>query len=358
MRIAIIGASSQVGSSLALYFKQNTDVVPVCFIRSTYSVVFFETSEIEYRIINRDEWLKTDFADIDAVVDCTYPSGQLYEIERLVKTQLQSLFKILPPQIIFIYLSTIMAFGMPDKFKYVKYFFIPRSTYAYLKRRAEVTVRRLSQQYKISGYNFRLGQVHGFLQSVNASYREKFSMNKTIFIDGHPTDLTNIIFISNLAQAIIVAAKKNISPGTYSLVNKPQWTLSQLYKYYQEYYSLQNDILFTNYVKRSLKQRLSGLIISNLKNYRSLLETFFLIRNEKLYAKIKGRYRFLEVKRSITMQKRKVYTDFHILGKNPGKIIDDLQYSPNEVFISEKLMEKRYKSNLIKNVKATNGNGA
>ena len=45
LRIAILGASSQVGSSIAFYLKYFTQHEPICFIRSKYSSVFFGYGE-------------------------------------------------------------------------------------------------------------------------------------------------------------------------------------------------------------------------------------------------------------------------------------------------------------------------
>ena len=234
MKIGIIGASSQVGSSLAFYFKHFTTVEPVCFIRSSYSSVSFDIASVEYRLKDSSNWAKEEFDGFDAVIDCSYPGGQLYEIGDSIKKQLRTIMPLLKPGTSFIYMSTIMAFGMPDSFKQVKNFTVPRSTYAYLKRKAEKEVRQLSEKHLIDGYNFRLGQVHGFLQSVNSSYREKLSMNKEVKLDGTAAGLVNIIFIPTLAEAIIKAATKKIVPGLYSLVNSPQWNLSQLYEYYKQ----------------------------------------------------------------------------------------------------------------------------
>jgi nucleoside-diphosphate-sugar epimerase len=343
LRIAIIGASSQVGSSLAFYLKHFTNAEPVCFIRSSYSSVFFESLELEYKIV-QSAWVQNDFADIDAVIDCTYPSGQLYEIKNIIGKQLTALFGVMRPGTTFIYLSTIMAFGMPDGYNAVNNFAIPRSTYAYLKRFAEKKVTSLSREYKIPAFNFRLGQVHGFLQSVNTSYREKFAENREILLDGAPGSLVNIIFINTLAEAVLKACSGQLGTGTWSLVNHPQWTLTELYDYYKKYYSLKNNIRFMVAHKASLKQNLKNSLLKKVKNYRSLLESYFLINRKNLYIKFKGKYRVLNVKAALITPERAGFTDFHLLGKNPGRLIEGMQASPETVFNKEKEMEARYNS--------------
>ena len=348
MRIGIIGGSSQVGSSLALHLKQHAGIIPVCFIRSPYCAIFFEISGIEYRIIdlNNTNELKRQFGDINLFIDCSYPSGQLYDIADQIKQQLSALFAAMPQDTSFIYCSTIMAFGMPDGQKWVKNYFIPRSTYAHLKRIAEKTVKRLSHKYQVPAFIFRLGQVHGFLQSVNTSYREKLSMNKTITLDGSPADLVNIIFIETLAEAVMRVGLKEITTGTYSLVNYPQWTLKQLYVHYTAYYSLQNNIQFIANMGSGAKKSWYKISLDSLKKYRALLETFILIRNEMMYIKVKGKYRMMNVKRSIGNDTNSRFTDFHLLGKNPGQLIQGLDCDPQSILSREKEIEAYYNNSI------------
>lgn len=348
MKIGIIGASSQVGSSLALHLKEHTGIIPVCFIRSVYPAIFFEISGIEYRILdtNNPVGLKKIFSDIDLFVDCGYPSGQLYEITKQIKAQLNNLFAAMPRGASFIYCSTIMAFGMPDQQKKVKNYIIPRSTYAYLKRIAEKTVRNLSGKNSIDGFIFRLGQVHGFLQSVNGSYREKLSMNKTITVEGNPGDLVNIIFIETLAEAVIRAGTKKIPAGTYSLVNFPQWTLKQLYDHYTVYYSLQNEVRYITGFTQPAKSPRYKISLGSLKKYRALPETFFLTRSKNIYIKVKGKYRLMNIKRSINESSTAEYSDFHLLGQNPGKMLIDLPCKPQYIFDKEKEMDSLYNKSI------------
>jgi len=98
MRIGIIGGSSQVGSSLALYFKHfsNTDVV--CFVRSTYSTIFFELFDIAFDKIdfNDSEKLQQQFQGLDAVIDCSYPAVQLYDILPAIRRNLNAIITAMP----------------------------------------------------------------------------------------------------------------------------------------------------------------------------------------------------------------------------------------------------------------------
>lgn len=350
MRIGIIGASSQVGSSLAMHLSLHKGIVPICFVRSEYPAVFFEVVGVEYRLIDFTDIpkLTMQLADLELIIDCSYPSGQLYQIGKEIKKQLTAILGAMPSGIPFIYCSTIMAFGMPDGQKYVKNYWLPRSTYAYIKRIAERTVKNLSAKYSFPAFIFRLGQVHGFLQSVNESYREKLFMNKTIKLEGKPGDLVNIIFIESLAVAVIKAGSKQIEHGTYSLVNYPQWTLQQLYDHYIVYYSFQNKIQFTGGASSGNHSSAMSSLLESANKMRPLFETLILLRIPKLYIKVKGKYRIMNVRRMGGTAVPPDYIDFHLLGINPGRLIEGLDSDPKAVLLKEKETENYY-NNQIEN---------
>src|SRR4029077_18703572 len=111
------------------------------------------------------------------VVDFTLPSGELYSIPKSIDTIMENIISGLSGDQKYIYMSSIMAYGMPPAEKNIKSYLIPRSSYAFIKRKAETRPLQLGRKYKIKTYNFRLGQVHGFLQSVNTSFREKLHHN-------------------------------------------------------------------------------------------------------------------------------------------------------------------------------------
>lgn len=348
MKIGIIGASSQVGSSLAFYLKHFSGAEPVCFIRSGYSRVFFEMAGLTYVTtdIKDSNALRQAFSSLDGVIDCTYPSGQLYEIPESIRENLKAIISALPENSFFIYMSTIMAFGMPTGFRTVKHFTIPQTTYSFIKRKAENITDTLCAKFNVRGYNFRLGQVHGFLQSVNGSYREKFRYGDVIRVNGKPDDLVNVIFIPTLAEAILKAAGDQIKPGLYSLVNEPQWTLQQLHDFYFSYYEYGNAVVFDSAGKTGIRQSTKKFIANHVRKWRPLLESYILLKREELYKKVKGRFRVSEMAGSAYV-KSETYTDFHLIGRNPGKLISGMHCSVTQVIEKEKQMEEKYDQLLL-----------
>ena len=127
----------------------------------------------------------------------------------------------------------------------------------YIKRTIEKFTTAQGKERGIRVYNFRLGQVHGFLQSVNGSFRKKLSESDLAVLDGNPDDPVNIIFIHPLCEAIVHCIEGRHRPGLYTLVSNPQWTLQELYEYYLNYYAVYNNLRQISGVTPGLVLRLA-----------------------------------------------------------------------------------------------------
>lgn len=351
MIIGIIGASSQVGSSLAFFFKRFTNYEVTCFVRSSYSEKFFDMLEIPYKQINLEDkiQLRKELKNFDVVLDFTYPTGQIYTIPDTIKSNINNIISSMAPGSTYIYMSSIMALGMPSERKYVKNFYIARTSYGYIKRLAEKVTFKYGRKYNIAAYNFRLGQVHGFLQSVNSSFREKLSQTQLAYIDGNSHEVTNTIFISSVANAIIRCAKKLELPGTYTLVSSPQWTLGDLYNYYLEYYNMDTTIQFIPAIRKAKKITISKSIFEIIKSRRYLFEIYLFMRAPLLSLKSKGKYRERNIMNAVNRQKYPVqYIDFNFLGNPPSQKIDLINSEVGLVFNLEKEWEAFYQELIIK----------
>jgi nucleoside-diphosphate-sugar epimerase len=353
MKIGILGGSSQVGASLALYFKLYNKAAVTVFIRTSYSRVFFEIHGIACETIslNNREALATQLADFDVIVDCSYPAGQLYEILSATKKNMEAVISAIPVTTVFIYMSSIMAYGMPDGTTQIADYKLPRTAYAFIKRKAESYVVSLCKKHGKKGYNFRLGQVHGFLQSVDSSFREKLSAAPNAFITGNPESLTNTIFINSIGEAVVKCGRGELLPGLYTLVSEPQWTLQQLYGYYVSKYSIDCAIHYQPEVsKKHTRTSVAAGIMTVLKRHRPVLETYILMHLPKLAIKIKGRYRQAEVSRLTYNNLDHDPIDFNLLGKPGRQVVNDIASSPKQVTIFEEEMEVAH-NNAIRNNK-------
>lgn len=348
-RIGILGASSQTGSSVAFFLKRFSDVQVTCFIRSSYSKVFFELYGIEYRYLdsNDEAGFGQAIGAMDVILDFGYPTGQLHEILQRSKESIRKVFSAMKEGGMYFYMSSIMAYGMPETDKWIRNYSFPRTSYAYIKRSIEKFSFSEGKKAGLKIYNFRLGQVHGFLQSVSGSFRKKLSDTDTALIDGDRGDLVNIIFIYPLCEAILQCIKGEQPPGLYTLVSTPQWTLEDLYGYYCRYYHLKAHLLFVPRERKSRKslfQRMIGLA----KPYRSILETYILMRFPALAVGMKGNFRRSELLHQRgAIQRGMEYIDYNLLGTPPLRTIPGLTTDPEKIMQIEKEYEEHYNSTIF-----------
>lgn len=345
MKIGIIGASSQVGSSVALYLKLMGYTNITCFLRSNYSNIFFEIFEIPSKQIdfNNQEALKQVLNEYDVIADFTYPVGQLFEIPKLIERNTNAITACMKKEASYIYMSSIMAYGTPIEDNYISNYIIPRSSYAFIKRKAENFVKRACSKNKIKPYIFRLGQVHGFLQSVSHSYKKNLSKQTEYLVNGNSDDKTNTIFISTICDAILKCAEQKVQPGLYTLVSQPQWTLKQIYEYYIEQYDIQCQVKFVPFLKPQKRKGIKEQVISILKSKRFLIENYLLINKPNLAIKLKGRYRVEELKATINFANTNS-KDYNLLGKPLHTSVDNAQSNYELVKEIEQKTELTYNS--------------
>lgn len=350
MKIGIIGASSQVGSSVAIDLKRHGNAEVICYTRSTYSHVYFEMFGISVEQIDYTNKKDTiaKFKDLTVLVDFSYPTGQLLQIKKSLSENLEFIISCLPTSTTFIYMSSIMAYGMAPTELYVRKAAFPASSYAYFKRYAEKIVLHLGIKNKVRVYNFRLGQVHGTLQSVTRSFKHKLGRNETVYVYGKPSDLTNVIFPSAIAESIVSCTLNKYSPGTYTLVASPQWKLRELYTFYFDYFGCQPSLVFMPLEKKGVS--LFHTVLKFLSRYRLQLETYVLMRLPRLAIRVKGRYRVAEVANTVLRSKANFKdTDLNLLGEPSLKILMTSNSTIESVTNSEREFETFYNQTILAN---------
>lgn len=342
-RIGILAASSQVGASVAFFLKGFPGLEITCFVRSTYSLPFFDMLDIDARLLDlrgeRD--VREKIGPLDVVLDFGYPAGQLHEILDMSRENIGKVLVAMKKGSRYFYMSSIMAHGMPETRKWIKSYTFPRTSYAYIKRSIEQFTSARGRKLGILVYNFRLGQVHGFLQSVNGSFRKKLLDTDLALVDGNPDDPVNIIFIHSLCEAILDCTKGEHAPGLYTLVSYPQWTLKDLYDYYLRYYDLPANIEYARETENPKGKTWLQNLFDLARPYRSLIETYVLIRFPAFATRMKGRYRQSE----IVQQGRRHHAgfiDFNLLGTPPTRVISGRTTDPSEIMLIEKEREAFY----------------
>src|SRR5207249_5808500 len=174
-RVALLGANSQIATEVALFSTLADDLELIGFVRSDYSSAMLKLLGIEYSVLyyhRIDKSNRSLLASCDLIVDFSYPSVQTQEILPAIKHTIAAIMQCLRGGTQYAYMSSIAAFGMPPESSEIRRYLFPRNTYAFIKRRAERFVAALAKEKGTIPYIFRLGQVHGVLQSVSKYFAE------------------------------------------------------------------------------------------------------------------------------------------------------------------------------------------
>jgi len=346
-RIAIISASSQVGASTALYLRVFKKANLIAYSRTAYPAPFFDAMGIPHRIlpIDRDAQ-REELAQFDLVVDFSVPHAEFWENKAILRAHLTGLFESLRPGTLFISMSTQNAFGFRDNDVFIRKRLTDwASPYCSLKRHGERLARRLGRKRRVQVFNFRLSQVHGFLQSVSHRFCEEISGSKSLMVAGLATDRVNTMFISDLGEAILQIASGQLRPGNYSVLSVPQWTQEQLYRYYQDWCRSDCDVVFIGHKSRStLAARGISHLARAVEKHRGFIDVAILQRLPRIAARAKGIHRIRSFTRQPATQGPVVHRN--LLGKPPLPILGDPRGSPTSVLVRERRMEETWLSAL------------
>jgi hypothetical protein len=97
------------------------------------------------------------------------------------------------------------------------------------KRRSEKLVRSTCARHGREAFIFRLGHVCGELQGITRQIRRALHAGPIRLPD--PERPSNTVHVVTIADAIIKVAQGRVTPGTYDLMNVPQWTWREAFEH-------------------------------------------------------------------------------------------------------------------------------
>ena len=134
--IGIIGSNGQVGTETCLYLSlmDNVEVIPIS--RTEFGAAFLNSCGIKCRIgnISNPEEAKLLLKDCDLIADFTYLKGLPSEIKESTKRIITNAIKYSSPDAKFVYVSSMMAYGMGKDNVAFKNYLFARSVYGAMKR--------------------------------------------------------------------------------------------------------------------------------------------------------------------------------------------------------------------------------
>ena len=229
-KVAVLGANGQVGAELCLLLARvpGLELVPVCRNRS--GSAFLRWQGVACRHGRPAEPLQAAalFSDCDAVVNCALATGSPRAMRRMEDRIVQSMVEHSRPGTVLVHFSTQSVYGDAQPGRLIRW----RSLYGRAKLATERHLTRVARGAGRAVFIFRLGHVCGPLQDITHSIREEI-------LDGPPAlpqgdGPSNTVFTVTIRDAVLSAIADKLRPGTYDLMNVPQWTWTEVYAYEAE----------------------------------------------------------------------------------------------------------------------------
>ena len=339
IKIGLLGANGQVGTEVAFYLSRHENVVLSCLIRSEYSAALFKLLSIPYLVVDYADTkrLSCHLLSFDAVLDFSYQAGEISETLKWLKKLMQLVVSHMRPGSKYVYMSSVMAYGMSNPAVHLKNHLFPRTAYAYIKRRAETLASQTGKRHKVNVFNFRLGQIHGSLQVVTQLFLSKLSLG-TFRVNGTPQSLTNTVFTYSISDAIMRCIQGEVTPGTHTLVSSPQWTSEDLFSFYRKKYRLRAEVQYMDVLPdHRVRSTIGNRVFEKMRTFRDLAETYLLINNPSISFKIKGMYRIKTARNEISMMQSEKEVYPMLLGPvpdRPAPVVTNVESSADKIAAS------------------------
>jgi nucleoside-diphosphate-sugar epimerase len=229
MRIAVLGANGQVGAELCLLLsrQEKIELVPVCRNRLGSAFLRFHGLACRHGNLGDGAEARRLIGDCDVVANLALvwseqDYGQSMAIhDRLIRNVAQ--YGKQPGK--HIYFSTMSVYGDAR----VNQRIVFRNLYGREKSRCEKMARRAGTKYRRETYTFRLGHVCGELQGITREIRRRIASGPIPVPDlGRAS---NTVHVATILDAILKVAAGMVVPGTYDLMNRPQWSWEEVFEY-------------------------------------------------------------------------------------------------------------------------------
>lgn len=242
--VAIIGANGQVGQEVCLFLSLMKDVNIVPISRTAIGTALLTRLGLSCRIgsVEDPSQAKQLLSGCDLVADFALPRGLCADVRRITHNLVSSCVTNAPTGAIYVYASTLMAFGTGPSEKEFHWRRIPRTLYASNKRYGEELALGLARKNRRDAFILRLGEVHGELQRVSKGVQSQMRPEPAYIPDcpGYS------VFCYTIAEALVNISRGRETPGVYSLVSSPEWTWEEMYKYFAARVGIDPEIVLVN----------------------------------------------------------------------------------------------------------------
>jgi nucleoside-diphosphate-sugar epimerase len=269
MRIGVLGANGQVGAEVCLLLSQQAgvEVVPIC--RNRFGSAFLRYSGLACRHGDPadPEQASRLYGDCELVADFSLASlVPDYRLAQEIHNRLiRNVAQYAKPSAKYIYFSTQSVYGDAHVHQNIVF----QDIYGHEKYRCEGLVRNYAAQYGREAYIFRLGHVCGEFQGITRNIREAIAYGPVPVPDLNRA--SNTVHVVTIVDAILKVANDQAQPGTYDLMNVPQWSWKEVFEY--EGGKMGIEPKFQKYIEKKAINPAHFLHITLMRALRGLVES-------------------------------------------------------------------------------------
>jgi len=327
--IAILGANSQVGTEVCLLLDHREDVtvVPVC--RSAPATAFLERCGLRCRVgrLGSVDEARRLLEGCDAVAEFSRPwGGSARETRAATADLIRHAVEGAPAGARYVFMSTIMAFGMAQNSGARRPHRVSRTIYGQTKRHAEAVALRAGRQAGREVYLLRLGDVHGAIQNVGRLLLGRLRDERAHV----PRSPSYAVFTHTVAEALAHIAGGLERPGLYTLVAEPAMSWRELHEHYCRLAGIEADVEEYTVPARAAQRFWRPLVQMSLEAARRRRETiaaYVLWRLPRLESRLRGVHvRSSAAQEIAAMRRARQWRPFEptFVGRMPGQRLRSL----------------------------------
>lgn len=230
VRVAVLGANGQVGSEICLLLSRvpGLELVPVCRNRSGSAFLRWQGIACRHGRPAESTDASRLFADCDLILNFALASGNPAQIRLTEDNLIRNSFACSRHDATVVYFSTQSVYGDPSPGRRIRW----KNPYGRAKLVSESRVLAASRKFRKPAFILRLGHVCGELQGISLDIRRELRERRAIL---PTTDVpSNTVLTVAIVDAIDQVRKRAAAPGVYDLMNTPQWTWREVYRYESE----------------------------------------------------------------------------------------------------------------------------
>lgn len=232
--VGIVGANGQVGTELCfLLRKEGVEVVPI--VRNSVGATTFDYYGLNARIadVGTRSDAESALSNLDTVVIAAFASPisrgnfKPKQGRRANEAIVHNSVRAAPEGADVVYFSSVAAFG--EELDVSDHWWYCRE-----KRNTEREFEKACDEHQQDGYVYRVGLVLGQNVTRTVDIQSELASSDRVDVEANATAHSNTVHTVTIADAVRACSDPKVKPGTYTLVNEPQWTWQRVFDHYRE----------------------------------------------------------------------------------------------------------------------------